>query len=331
MSKVPVLILSGFLGSGKTTLLKRLLQECSEKKVTTAVLMNEIGKTDTDGENIYELNKSRNMEKLLDGCMCCNKKSEVVKCIEKLLVRKPDVLFIELTGVANPEEVVDSLTEPELISRIYLEKVITVVDAENILSYNSVFESDRELVKTTRRQIEVADFLIVNKIDLVSESKKQKIKKLLLKENPTSDIVFSTYSKIDLNSLLNNMKSEQFTLKIGKKDEKQVHKEHVHYHSYSRIKSITLPISFQTNKKEIENFLKKWKSNLLRAKGYVLLSDGTYLLQHVIKQVNWEPSNYKGDHYIVMIGINLNEEGIKQDWGTLVRKLRSGEKTIFSY
>lgn len=320
MLKVPVFILSGFLGSGKTTLLKRLLQECSEKKLTTAVLMNEIGKTDTDGESIYELNKSRNMEKLLDGCMCCNKKSEVSNCIEKLLVRKPDVLFIELTGVANPEEVVDSLTEPELINQIYLEKVITVVDAENILSYNSVFESDRELIKTTRRQIEVADLVIVNKIDLVSVSKKQKIKKLIKKENPTSEITFSTFSKVDLNALFNNLKSNKYSLRIRRKDEKQDQKDHNHSPSFSRIKSFTLPISSQTSIKEIERFLNKWKSNLLRAKGYLSLSDGTYLLQYVIKRVNWEPSNYNGNHYLVMIGINLNEEKIKQDWGYIAQK-----------
>ncbi|MGM0873785.1 MAG: CobW family GTP-binding protein [Bacillota bacterium] len=320
MFKVPVFILSGFLGSGKTTLLKRLLQECVGKKLTTAVLMNEIGKTDTDGESIYELNKSRNMEKLLDGCMCCNKKSEVVQCIKKLLNRKPDVIFIELTGVANPEEVVDSLTEPELINQIYLEKVITVVDAENFLSYNSLFESDRELVKTNRRQLEVADLLIVNKIDLVSESKKQKIKKLLKKENPSSEIIFSTYSKVDLCALFDNLKSNQYRLRIGRKDEKQDQKAHTHSPSFSRIKSITLPISSQTSTQEIERFLTKWKSNLLRAKGYLSLSDGTYLMQHVIKRVNWEPSNYSGNHYLVMIGINLNEKEIKQDWEYIAQK-----------
>ncbi|WP_062047284.1 GTP-binding protein [Bacillus sp. JCM 19034] len=172
MSRTPVFVLSGFLGSGKTTLLERLLVECTNRNLKSAVLMNEIGKTDTDGNTL--LGKSQIIEKLLDGCICCNKKGEVVESMEKLLQIKPDVIFIELTGVANPDEVADSLTEPELINNVYLEKIITLIDAEHILSYNSIFESDRELVQTTRNQIEVADLLIVNKTDLVPEAKKNK-------------------------------------------------------------------------------------------------------------------------------------------------------------
>ncbi|WP_227935549.1 CobW family GTP-binding protein [Alkalihalobacillus deserti] len=320
MSKIPVFVLSGFLGSGKTTLLERLLKESVDRDLKTAVLMNEIGKTDTDGRIL--LGKSQMIEKLLDGCICCNKKSEVVQSMEKLLSLKPDVIFIELTGVANPEEVADSLTEPELINQVYLEKVITLIDAEHILSYNNVFESDRELVRTTRRQIEVADLLIVNKTDLVSESKKQKINKLLIKQNPTSKVSFSTFSNVELASLFTHLKSSSVRVKVRIKSPKQEghhHQEHTH-NSYSKIKSITLSLSSTTNSLEIEKFLKKWKTNLLRAKGYLNLEDGTYLMQHVMKRVSWERSTYNGDHYLVLIGMDLNEDEINKEWRNLVQK-----------
>ncbi len=320
LSKIPVFVLSGFLGSGKTTLLERLLKESVDRDLKTAVLMNEIGKTDTDGRIL--LGKSQMIEKLLDGCICCNKKSEVVQSMEKLLSLKPDVIFIELTGVANPEEVADSLTEPELINQVYLEKVITLIDAEHILSYNNVFESDRELVRTTRRQIEVADLLIVNKTDLVSESKKQKINKLLIKQNPTSKVSFSTFSNVELASLFTHLKSSSVRVKVRIKSPKQEghhHQEHTH-NSYSKIKSITLSLSSTTNSLEIEKFLKKWKTNLLRAKGYLNLEDGTYLMQHVMKRVSWERSTYNGDHYLVLIGMDLNEDEINKEWRNLVQK-----------
>jgi G3E family GTPase len=320
MSIVPVFVLSGFLGSGKTTLLERLLTESVTRGLKPAVLMNEIGKTDTDG-NIL-LGKSQMIEKLLDGCICCNKKSEVVQSMGKLLSLNPDVIFIELTGVANPEEVADSLTEPQLINQLYLEKVVTLIDAEHILSYNSVFESDRELVRTTRRQIEVADLLIVNKIDLVSEAKKQKVDKLLFKQNPTSKVTFSTFSNVDLASLFNPLKSPTGRVKVRIKTSKQEnnhHHEHPHK-SYTKIKSITLPVPYTTNSIEIERFLKKWKTNLLRAKGYLNLEDGTYLMQHVMKRVSWKRSTYNGDHYLVLIGMGLNEDEIKKEWGSLFRK-----------
>ncbi|MGO4889974.1 CobW family GTP-binding protein [Anaerobacillus sp. MEB173] len=319
MKKIPVIILSGFLGSGKTTLLQRFLNECSHKKLTPAVLMNEIGETDTDGKSISS--KSQIIEKLLDGCICCNKKSEVTQSIEKLLTLNPDIIFIELTGVANPEEVADSLTEPELLHRVYLEKVITLIDAEYILSYNSVFESDRELVRTTRRQIEVADKLIVNKIDLVSEAIKAKINKLLIKYNPDATISFVNYSNIDVSKLFKFSNPNRVMYKIKGIQHESNH--HTHHHSYSRIKSISLPILAKTSKREIETFLKKWKSNLLRAKGYVFLGDGTYLIQLVMKRMSWERTDYSGDHYLVLIGIDLPKEEIWKEWEHMIQKTKA--------
>ncbi|ERN53897.1 GTP-binding protein [Alkalihalophilus marmarensis] len=322
MSRVPVFVLSGFLGSGKTTLLERLLTESVNQGLRATVLMNEIGKTDTDG-NILE-GKSEMIEKLLDGCICCNKKSEVAQSMEKLLNLDPDVIFIELTGVANPEEVADSLTEPQLINQVYLEKVITLIDSEHILSYNSIFESDRELVRTTRRQIEVADTLIVNKMDLVSEAKRQKIDKLLKKQNSTSSITYSTYSDVDVTSLFQPINTK--TKKVRVRIKHSNHREHHHEHppkSFTKIKSIRLPVPTATSSHRVEKFLKKWKTDLLRAKGYVELEDGTYLMQHVMKRVSWTKSTYHGDHYLVLIGLSLDESKIKEDWNAFFSEIRA--------
>ncbi|WP_416148311.1 CobW family GTP-binding protein [Salipaludibacillus sp. HK11] len=326
MSKIPVFILSGFLGSGKTTLLKQLLNKCDQKRVKPAILMNEIGKADMDGEILLQNNQKEIVEKLLDGCICCNQKSEVAGAITKLLRQKPDVIFIELTGVANPEEVVDSLTEPELMESLYLEKVVTVLDGENVLEYNSIFEADKELVRTTRRQIEVADVLVVNKIDLISDSQKEKIKKVIRKQNPASPIFFTTYSEIDVEILLGNVTQvkNRVAVAIGGKQKDNSHHHHHHdeqsHHthsnttSFSRINTLTLDVDRPMKSSKVEKFLKRWRPNLLRAKGYLYVKEECYLLQHVMKRTDWEPSNYQGRQYLVLIGIDLNIEEIQQEW-----------------
>ncbi|TYS59541.1 GTP-binding protein [Sutcliffiella horikoshii] len=318
MDRIPVIVLSGFLGSGKTTLLKQLLQTCEEKRLTPAVLMNEIGKTDMDGEILLEKNKQQIIEKLLDGCICCSKKGEVSTSIKKLLENKPDIIFIELTGVANPEEVVDSLTEPELIEYVCLQKVITVLDGENVLEYNSIFGSDRELVQTTRRQIEVADVLIVNKIDLISESQQDKVQKVVKKQNTVSPIYFTSYSEVDSDLLLTGIKDRVNKISLYKNS----HAEHKHKpsngqkqnRSYSRINTITLDFNQPLKPAKVDKFLKKWQPNLLRAKGYIPFKDGCYLLQHVMKRTYLEPSEHVGRHYLVMIGLDLNKEAIQSEW-----------------
>lgn len=175
MSKVPVIVLSGFLGSGKTTLLLRMLREAAAYHLMPAVLMNELGKQDVDGHHLLDASPDLPLTKLLDGCICCSRKSDIQDSLKQLLTRKPDVILIELTGVANPEEIVDALTEPALLPHVKLHKVITVLDAEHVLAYNSIFASDRELVHTLRRQMEVADLLLLNKIDLISDKQLKSI------------------------------------------------------------------------------------------------------------------------------------------------------------
>lgn len=318
--RIPVIILSGFLGSGKTTLLKRILHTCQKHHLRPGTLINELGTTDTDGNIIGEANSVQNIEKLFDGCMCCNKKGEVVKYLVKLLESNPDIIFIELTGVANPEEVADSLTEPEVKDNIYLNKVITVLDAEHILEYNSIFDATREVVLTTRRQIEVADLLLLNKTDLVTSDHINKIEKVLRKYNPDSPIQHTTFCSFQEEELISNLKNDYTEASAHNRVYSYPNnsREHTHLseHAHSRINTLTLPVQFEISPKKLEKFLKTWRKQLIRAKGYIPVSGSntTYLMQHVMKRTYWEPTTYLGDGYLVLIGIALNKDEIKSSW-----------------
>jgi G3E family GTPase len=371
--------LSGFLGSGKTSLLLKLLQETKKRRLKPGILMNELGSTDTDGHIVTDHGARQNIEKLLDGCICCSKKSEVTQSLRKLLQEQPDVLFIELTGVANPEEVVDSLTEPELKERFTLQKIITVLDAEHVLEYNSIFESDRQLVLTLRKQIEVADLLIANKTDLINEKRRNKIEKAVRKQNPVAPLSFTTYSKIDSGPLFSQIQpvheavGPSVAYRISKKDPHHHVQQHNHHqsdgrqhetphhysrhhrhhrldphnkddhdhrdhrhgygrnqddhhhhgqdhhqhgHDHTRMQTATLHVDRSVKRKQIERFLKKWQPQLLRAKGFLQIhvKDEPYLMQHVLKRTSWQPVDYAGDYYIVLIGVDINMQQMKEEW-----------------
>lgn len=109
--KIPVIILSGFLGSGKTTLLLSLLKESKRRGLNPGVIMNELGAKDVDGYILQE-STGTSVEKLLDGCICCSRKEELPRSLTALLVRRPDIIYIELTGVADPDEIAKSLLAP---------------------------------------------------------------------------------------------------------------------------------------------------------------------------------------------------------------------------
>ncbi|WP_035187201.1 CobW family GTP-binding protein [Alteribacter aurantiacus] len=304
MERIPVYVLSGFLGSGKTTLLVEIIKNAKKKRLNISVLMNEIGKTDTDGKIVSGLDKSMPIEKLLDGCMCCNKKSEVSGAMVKLAKGKPDLIVIELTGVADPEEVADALAEPKLMEMIKLEKVISVLDGEHILDYNSIFTAERTMVRTTRKQMSFADVLLVNKIDQMEDKQREKVEKAVRKHNSIAPITYTSFCNVNIDELL----------APNDRAPKEIKRENNKEHPHSRIQTLKLEVPGPVpSKRVVEKFLKELKPGLVRAKGFINIKDNTYLVQHSMKKTYWEKASSE-EMYLILIGVDLDVEKVNREW-----------------
>jgi len=332
----PVLILSGFLGSGKTTLLLRLLEEANSRGLRPGILMNELGKRDVDGQILSEKGDPA-ISRLLDGCVCCSKKSELAASLDQLLRSHPDLLIIELTGVANPEEVADALTEPGLLGKVRIRQIVTILDAEHTLDYNSIFSADKELVRTLRRQIEVADRILVNKTDLVPPSTLAKIDKTVRKLNDRAPLLHTVRSLLDPEQLFAGIQPRSGTeanavrrplrgaraeaIPALLKEPEPAAEARPHSPSYSRVRTLTLefPQGCRLSQRELEQFLSGMGNSLLRAKGYIASGgQGALLLQYAGRRAEWSRSRYEGEPYLVLIGLDLEEERLHKEWSSLV-------------
>jgi G3E family GTPase len=323
--RIPAIIISGFLGSGKTTLLLRLLEEAAGSGLRPGVLMNELGKLDVDGQ-ILEEHANASVQKLLDGCVCCSKKGELLGALKTLSAQKPDLIVIELTGVANPEEIAETITEPGLRDELYLRQVVTVLDGEHVLDYNSIFAADKQLVRTLRRQIEVADRLLLNKTDLIPSAKQLKIEKTIRKYNDRAPIYPTTQSRFDMSPLFADIESATSsaastqapkTPKAAIRGVAPVVKQQ-ETKSFSRIQTISLPWPREggSSRSRVEKELRAWEGRLLRAKGYLRLAgdDSVYLMQYAGGRTVWERSRYDGEPYVVFIGLDLDAERLTEQW-----------------
>lgn len=338
--KIPVIILSGFLGSGKTTLLLSMLKESKERGLVPGVLMNELGKRDVDGYIIQEHTGS-SVEKLLDGCVCCSRKEELLDSLQVLIKRRPDAIFIELTGVADPEEIEKTLQEASLREKLVLHYTVTMLDAENALEYNSRLSADKQLIRTLRKQLTTADLIVINKSDLVEPEALWKIEKVIRKYNREAEIVFTHYSKINLSPLLAGITPRQFhtpvpqrapqafkgaTLKKSYSEQGSVAVKEMHEErqvSFSQVAAVTLTFpqagSSVLSREQLESFFQEWGDSLLRAKGHVHLSEreDIQLVQYAGMKTTWEASRYPGLPYVVFIGMNLNEAQLAKRWSAL--------------
>ena len=157
---IPFTVIGGFLGAGKTTLLNRLLGETVDRRF--AVLVNDFGALDIDSRLVTA--HGGDTVALANGCLCCTIGDSLVTTLLDLLKRPDrfDHIVVEASGVADPGRIADIAgLEP----RLQRDGVIVLVDAAEVRERTA----DRRLSDTIERQIQSADLLILNKVDLATD------------------------------------------------------------------------------------------------------------------------------------------------------------------
>lgn len=175
MSNPPIAltVLGGFLGAGKTTLLNRLLQAPLDRRL--AVLVNDFGAIDIDAQLVAA--RAGETISLANGCICCSIGDRLLTTLLELRRRPqpPEQLLIEASGVADPWKI----AQIGLAGRSYrLDAVIVVADAETVRHQIA----DPRIGTTVRRQLEVADIVVLNKCDLVDADRCREIRGWLARE-----------------------------------------------------------------------------------------------------------------------------------------------------
>ncbi len=189
----PVTILTGFLGAGKTTLLNHILS--NQDGLKTAVLVNEFGEIGIDNDLV--VSTSADMVELSNGCICCTINGELLEAVERILKRPDplDYLIVETTGLADPLPVAMTFLGSELRDQTRLDSIITLVDAENCNA--RVFESE-----VGRSQIIYGDIILLNKVDLVSKERVEKLEESLRSIKKDARILHSVKGDVPLPLLM---------------------------------------------------------------------------------------------------------------------------------
>ncbi len=303
--RIPVHLISGFLGSGKTTLLRRLLDYCLVQELKPAVMMNEYGEVSIDGELLR--GQGYSIREMTNGCICCTIGGTLGLALQDVAALKPDVIFIEATGLADPVELIDQATKEEVLPLVRLASLIAVLDPVN---FNRLAE---EVHSGIRQQTMLADVVLLNKRDLADEQTLARLEERIRQLNPRTEIIRTERAETDYARLLDRAgEISQPSTSQASASQRQT-PVHDHFHT------LTYLCEARLVRERFEQMMRSLPDTVWRAKGFVRLtdSDEQWMFQYVAGEfdMEWLDLLPEPPEHVVFIGKGFDRAALRQALG----------------
>lgn len=221
-AKIPCTVITGFLGAGKTTLIQSLIERPQGRRI--ALIVNEFGTQGVDGDLIRSCGiegcDEDDIIELANGCICCTVADDFLPTLTKLIDRPvpPDQILIETSGLALPQPLLRAFAWPEIRTRVTVDGVITVIDAEAVAAgrfahdeaavreqqaADESLDHESPLAELFEDQLSCADLVVLTKTDLIDETALARVEQIVRAEKrEAAKILYSGQRKPSADVLL---------------------------------------------------------------------------------------------------------------------------------
>ena len=288
---LPLLLLTGFLGSGKTSTLQHWLGHTTVPLKRVAVIINDFGEINVDAALLQR--RQLELRSITGGCVCCQSFDDLVEQVSRLADGPDfDLVWIETSGLADPEEVLDHLSSAELQDKTRLRRMILVLDGSD-------FPCSWRGRAVQEEQIRYADLVLLNKTDRLDEPARLRIELALRELNPQADILSTHHGIAEPDRLSAESAREMDNAPhehghdCGCEQEHHEHghdaqEHHHHQHGDEKLPhsaaTFFLPLAEPVERGVFQRFLGTLPTSVFRAKGFVRFTESPDQV-HTFQQV----------------------------------------------
>lgn len=296
---LPLLLLTGFLGSGKTSTLQHWLGHTTVPLKRVAVIINDFGEVNVDAALLQR--RQLELRSITGGCVCCQSFDDLVEQVSRLADSPDfDFVWIETSGLADPEEVLDHLSSAELQDKTVLRRMILVLDGSD-------FPCSWRGRAVQEEQIRYADLVLLNKADRLDDAVRRRVEVALRELNPQAELFSTHHGIVDPERLSAENAQEtayghrhahdadcdcghDHTEHAHTHDEAGHHHAHGHEHHHDdeplphSAATFFLPLNEPVDRGAFQRFLGALPASVFRAKGFVRFTESPDQV-HTFQQV----------------------------------------------
>lgn len=301
--KTLVSILGGFLGAGKTTTLNHMLSQSDNR--STEIIVREFGEISVDHKLIHA--DEKRIHHFNGASLHVDPQTMLTNFIENLYSKKAmdsfDQLIIEASGADSAEQIAQIFYLPRSRGHYALGNYICVVDGE----FGSL---NLHEFRVAREQVSLADYLIVNKCDLVEPEALEDLIRELRIINPFAEIIRTSFGQVDADALLVADSFEQLhNMQFQERGQRAV----------EDFKSISIRVAEPLDRDKTDQWIRElydaWGKKMLRGKGYFNIAGSDYRFDfqsvrqnfHAKTEMRWS-SDEERESVLVFIGTELPDQ-----------------------
>jgi G3E family GTPase len=256
-------------------------------------MMNEYGEVNIDGELLR--GQGYAVREMTNGCICCTIGGTLGLALQEVVALKPDVIFVEATGLADPLELIDQVTKEDVLPFVRLASLIAVLDPVNFVHLAE------ELHSGIRQQTELADFILINKRDLADELALKELIAQVQHLNPRAHVFLTKHGTMDYDLVLDR----KGTVARPTAQHRQA-RVHDHFHT------LTVLCQAPLVRERFERLIRSLPPTIWRAKGFVRFtdSDEQWMFQFIAGDfaIEWIDLLPEPPEHVVFIGKEFDRE-----------------------